>query len=178
MSRVGDAGSASIRSSAGSLIQVDQCDAHLLVEYTWVHSAGASAVTAWNRGVGGNVALHQLIARAPQGFVVDHINGDVCDNRRSNLRICRQQENARNVAARKDKAVRYKGVARSKGRSRPYRAYIWLDGRQKHLGCFVTAEEAAASYDSEARRQFGAFACVNFPRESERSAIHDEARNG
>lgn len=42
------------------------------------------------------VRLHRLIMNAPEGMVVDHLNGDKLDNRRSNLRLCSQLENAKN----------------------------------------------------------------------------------
>lgn len=40
--------------------------------------------------------LHRLITNCPDGKVVDHINGDGLDNRKNNLRIVTQKENARN----------------------------------------------------------------------------------
>ena len=36
------------------------------------------------------IRLHRLIMNAPEGMVVDHLNGDSLDNRRSNLRVCTQ----------------------------------------------------------------------------------------
>jgi len=42
------------------------------------------------------VYLHRLILNAQPGTCVDHINGDVCDNRRANLRIVNTLQNAEN----------------------------------------------------------------------------------
>ena len=42
------------------------------------------------------IRLHRLIMNAPEGMVVDHLNGDSLDNRRSNLRVCTQGDNAKN----------------------------------------------------------------------------------
>jgi len=42
------------------------------------------------------VGLHRIITNCPVGMVVDHLNHDGLDNRRVNLRIVTQLENARN----------------------------------------------------------------------------------
>lgn len=39
--------------------------------------------------------LHRVIMNALPGFVVDHLNGDGLDNRRGNLRVTTQKENAK-----------------------------------------------------------------------------------
>ena len=47
------------------------------------------------------VRLHRLIMQAPRGLVVDHINRDVLDNRKSNLRVVDHSVNNRNRAKQK-----------------------------------------------------------------------------
>lgn len=42
------------------------------------------------------IRLHRLIAQAPKHSVVDHINRNVLDNRRCNLRVCDHATNNRN----------------------------------------------------------------------------------
>lgn len=44
-----------------------------------------------------NRPLHRLIMDFPESKSVDHIKGNTLDNRKSQLRICTQQQNARNI---------------------------------------------------------------------------------
>jgi hypothetical protein len=102
--------------------------------------------------------------QAPDGLTVDHISGDLLDNRRANLRLCTLAENQRNSAKqRRARASRYKGVHRGKG-PRPWVAQIGARPRC-HIGCFATEEEAGRAYDAEARRRWGEYARLNFPME-------------
>lgn len=40
--------------------------------------------------------MHRILMGDPEGFVIDHINGDGLDNRRCNLRITTPSENSKN----------------------------------------------------------------------------------
>ena len=109
---------------------------------------------------------------AEQGSVVDHINGDTLDNRKSNLRLCTNTENCRNAAKQKTAngnpcISQYKGVTKTKstvnGRNYEYwRAQICVDNKMIHLGNHKTEEDAAVAYDRSAVKYFGDFANLNF----------------
>jgi hypothetical protein len=108
---------------------------------------------------GGTIRLHRdllgLPHGAPDGLVVDHINGDRLDNRRENLRVCEQHENSQNRRSMPGTSSQYRGVSLRKGRGgykgKPWTAYANRsrrdigagEGRLVHLGDYATEEEAA-----------------------------------
>lgn len=90
---------------------------------------------------------------------VDHINGDRCDNRWSNLREASRGQNACNRSKQRNNSTGYKNVIRVNNcPNKPYRAYIRLCGRSIHLGYFSTPEEANEAYWAAAQKHFGEFA--------------------
>lgn len=105
------------------------------------------------------VAMHRLILSASDGDVVDHINGDGLDNRRSNLRIVTIQQNAFNQKHHGGSS-RHKGVS-YRADSGTWRAYITKDGKRRYLGTFASEEDAARAYNNEAERLFGEHAKLN-----------------
>ena len=56
------------------------------------------------------IGLHRCILNCKKGLQVDHINHNILDNRRSNLKICTQLENANNKGSYKNNKSGYKGV--------------------------------------------------------------------
>lgn len=93
---------------------------------------------------------------------VDHINGNGLDNRRSNLRLATNQQNAFNKRHYGRGSSVYKGVYRRKDTNK-WAARIMFNAKNINLGCFCDEVEAAMAYDAKARELFGEFALVNFP---------------
>lgn len=89
--------------------------------------------------------------------ILDHIDGDGTNNRLANLREATLRQNAQNRRHQKATEAPYKGIARVM-RSTRWQAQIWVNGRNKHLGCFDTPEAAHAAYAAAAEMHFGAFA--------------------
>ena len=133
---------------------IDLCDIELVGKHKWHELKGYVA------GVNG-IRLHRLIMNAPEGMVVDHINHNPLDNRRRNLRICTQRDNARNVQRSVRNTSGFKGV----NYETKYRARIRdNNGRKLSLGYYENAIDAAIAYDKAAIAIHGEFAELNFDR--------------
>lgn len=102
--------------------------------------------------------MHRLVASAPQGMTVDHINCNKLDNRKGNLRICTFSENIRNRPANIRSKTGVKGVRKIGNK---FSASIRHGGRgakPKHLGMFDTIEAASRAYAETAKIYYGEFA--------------------
>lgn len=111
--------------------------------------------------------MHRVILDAQPGVQVDHIDGDGLNNSRSNLRGATASQNMANRGATKHNKSGYKGVTAWRNR---WRAKVKAAGQIFYLGLFDTKEDAALAYDAKALALFGAFARLNFPNESRRTA--------
>jgi hypothetical protein len=152
-----------------NFFQFDAEDEALVQGYNWTTNTDGYVVT-YKRGT--PLFLHTLLLGE---IGVDHINGDLLDNRRSNLRIATAAQNMQNrkkwgKAGNRPHASKYKGVSFTHSMKK-YQAIIRKDGKLKYLGSFDTEEEAAKVWDENARILHGEFARLNFPREEERGAL-------
>lgn len=91
-----------------------------------------------------NILLHRFIMNPQDTMVVDHINHNKLDNKKSNLRICEQRQNCMNQGKRKDNTSGITGVSWDK-RTNKWVVHI---AANKHIGYYNTLEEAI-----EARKQ-------------------------
>lgn len=112
------------------------------------------------------ITLHRfLLDITDKNIIVDHINHNTLDNRKSNLRVTTKKENSRNGTLRPNNVSGYTGVTYTKNerRTKRYVAWICVDFKNIYLGSHTTAERAAHAYDWWAIKYFGEYASLNFP---------------
>lgn len=119
--------------------------------------------------------LTKILMNPEENKVIDHIDGDRANNRRSNLRIANLSENAWNTALMTTNSSGYKGVYFHKA-SGKYHVSIRVNGQRIFIGYFDNPEDGARAYDEAARFFHGEFACVNFPLSGEQGCRRNEER--
>lgn len=149
----------------GLVALVDEEDYPLLSRHKWYvfYSSDRPYAATWFRDSNISLQMSHLVFPAHRedghNLLVDHINGNSLDNRKSNLRYTTRSGNARNARAITGSS-KYKGVAYHQ-RLKKWAVGIWLNGKRKHIGYCVTQEEAALIYDATALQHFGEHAWLN-----------------
>jgi hypothetical protein len=123
----------------------------------WVHKQGACMYVEFS---GRKYKVHRVIWKIVTGSdpvsEIDHINGVGTDNRWCNLRAATHLQNMRNARRRIDNESGFKGVGFHRQMNK-WRARLQVDGVEKSLGLFDTAEEAHRAYLRAAKSAFGEF---------------------
>lgn len=151
----------------GRFVIVDEGDYARLGGFRWHLHPGANgsayaARTVQRLGRKRKILMHREILGAPAGVVVDHVDSDGLNNRRSNLRLANAAGNSRNRRSAVGSTSRYLGVYWDAPRQK-WRAKIKHERRSRELGRFDCEADAARAYDAAAVALHGEFARLNFP---------------
>lgn len=139
----------------GKVALVDAEDYEKLSDFKWSYDGRYARRTDKENK---KVYMHRVILEAGKGEIVDHINRNKLDNRKSNLRKASYQQNSSNSKLHRHNTSGYRGVYRWKNY---WRAAVTYEGKQISCGYYETKEEAAQAYNEKARELFGEFAYVN-----------------
>lgn len=148
-----------IKLSQGKFAIIDNEDFERINQYKWYLSHYGYAVRTAKK-TRQTIWMHREINNTPEGMRTDHINRNPLDNRKSNLRTCKQGQNVLNRIKSKNYGNPYKGVSKHTQNSK-WRARIMINQKEISLGCYDTPEEAALSYNKAAKEHFGEFARLN-----------------
>jgi hypothetical protein len=153
----------------GKFAIVDADDYERLSQYRWF-----ALYTKWGfyaarnsrkdeSGKRHTILMHREILGVPHGFLVDHVNNNSLDDRKSNLRPATPSQNICNRRLSKAGcSSKYRGVFWYK-RAKKWCAAINHERKYIRLGLFSSEIEAAKAYDAAARKYHGEFARLNFP---------------
>jgi len=137
---------------------IDATDSTTISSYRWIIRKDRHYIGARTKIDGKYIILSRFLMKPQENMVVDHINGDQLDNRRSNLRICSIRQNVQNaVKARIPLSSKYKWVYWSRA-ARKWAAEV----NKTYLGLFASEEDAARIADEYAKQAQGPFARCNF----------------
>lgn len=152
-----------IRLTKGQVTIVDSSDYERLSQWNWHAnwSCGKQGYYA-SRYVGKQriymqgeiMGLHQRRSAAKRHkLVVDHKNGDPCDNRRCNLQIISRSKDALKRKKQTNNTTGRRCITRRKrAHGYVYQAYISIRGKRRYLGTFKTFDSAVAARLKAIRR--------------------------
>lgn len=103
------------------------------------------------------VRFHRIVMKAKPGQFVDHINKDRADNRKCNLRYCKQVENARNRSIYSTNTSGVTGVYFDKQRNK-WVASISYNKKRILIGRFTSKEDAVRARFEKETELFKEFA--------------------
>ena len=129
----------------GGVCLVDDKDWHTLNRYSWYIDNGYVDSSVVGR-------MHRFLLKPKRGQIIDHINQNKKDNRRSNLRIASYSLNNHNRPKKEGGTSIYKGVRRTRDK---WTASISHNYQVYPLGEFDTELEAHEAYQKKAKELHG-----------------------
>jgi hypothetical protein len=143
----------------GKFTLIDDEDMKFIENKTLMDRSGYAGFVVHKNGKQKTYLIHRLIMNAKPDQLIDHINRNKLDNRKSNLRFTDRSKNAANCKVHKHNTTGYKGV--SKFGNNRYRSYIVFMDKQISLGVYDSKKEAAIAYNNKAIELFGEHANLN-----------------
>ena len=143
-------------------ILIDKEDLNSILTYHRYISVNSSGY-AYFRYKATDYFLHRFIMGLPAKYdnetklIVDHINGNRLDNRKSNLRVCHKTKNPINCKKYKNNTSGCKGVTWMK-RLNKWQVAISVNKKSIYLGVYSDLNKAIAVRKEAEKKYFGEFA--------------------
>jgi len=132
-----------------NIVKVDINDYSLLNRWKWSQAGNGYPYCKIS---GATIYMHKLIMGAPgrKNFEIDHINRDVLDNRKNNLRWCSHSFNLFNTKLPKDNKSGFKGVRWDKQR----KGWVVFVSK-KYIGRYKDKNEAIKARIKACKKIYG-----------------------
>ena len=145
-----------LRDKKGNIVNtalISPEDESTVKQYRWFLSHGYACCHDKGKGI----SIHQMILGKPtRGMVIDHINHNILDNRRENLRFATRSQNSQNRTKTKNTTSEYMGV------SFKNKCHKWVaQCGGIFIGYYTDVLQAATMYDKCAYVLFGEYAKTN-----------------
>lgn len=138
--------------SSGNEIIIDTEDFEKVRPFRWTQRKTCGRYVLANSKKS-KIYLHRYILGVKSfEMKVDHINHNPLDNRKSNLRVCTNQENSFNRINQNSEGVSYRKDKKK------WRAYIMVNYKQISLGHYLTKEEAIQARKEGVKKYYGEYA--------------------
>lgn len=142
-----------IKLTQGKFAIVDDEEFEYLNQWKWHCSNRGYAIrTQKNK----KIFMHRIINNTPKELFTDHINGDILNNRKVNLRACTTSQNGFNRKLNINNTSGYKGIVWHK-RDNKWQVQIKAGSKNKYIGSFSDQREAIQIYNKIALQEFGEF---------------------
>ena len=129
-----------------------------ITDWAWLRGEGRVSVGANGYPAARIDGATQRVHRAllPGIREVDHINGDITDNRRSNLRACTRSQNSMNAAVRSNNTSGVTGVSWSRS-AKKWHAYLCVEGTRMLSEYHGSRRDAIAARIKAEEKHFGEY---------------------
>nr|DAZ41627.1 MAG TPA: homing endonuclease [Caudoviricetes sp.] len=137
-------------SNTGTPFYIDKEDLDKVSKYTWMENHKGYIVRTAKY-----LALHRYVMDdLSSDMVIDHIDRDKKNNRKSNLRVVTQQNNTLNRSINTNNEFGVSGVHKNKSKINPYAVTLGAKGRF-FSGSYKTLEEAIVARLKAEKEMFG-----------------------
>ena len=129
----------------------DKEDYPIVVQYKWCLDRDGYII---NR----KTKLYNFVygQEIPNGYILDHINGNSCGNRKSNLRLCTHSQNSCNQRLNNKNTSGHKGVWFNKEHNQ-WCASIKINKKSHWLGRFDVYEDAVKAREKAEKKYHGEY---------------------
>lgn len=142
----------------GEEFYFDLDDYNKIKDYCWCCNKEGYILSEVNNKM---IRLHRLIMSCSDSKIfIDHINHNVKDNRKTNLRMVNNSKNQMNAKIRKNNTSSCCGVSFHKKLSK-WCASIQINNKRKFLGCFTKFEDAVIARKQAEEKYFGEYSYDN-----------------